>query len=103
VEDRDPVGQLFGLVQVLRGEQHGRALVGELLDGVPHLDPGLRVETGGRLVEEHHRRVAHEAHGDVEPAPHTARVGRHLPPAGPRQRESGQQPVSDRARVLEVP
>src|SRR5215204_973231 len=25
VEDRDPVGEVFGLVQVLGGEQHGRA------------------------------------------------------------------------------
>src|SRR6266545_3779457 len=28
VEDRDPVGELFGLVQVLRGQQHRRALPG---------------------------------------------------------------------------
>src|SRR6266540_3177306 len=50
VEDRDPVGQLFGLVQVLRGEQHRRALPGELFDAVPHFDASLRVEPGGRLV-----------------------------------------------------
>src|SRR5512133_2998104 len=38
VEDRDPVGQLFGLVQVLGGEQHRRALPGKLFDAVPHFD-----------------------------------------------------------------
>src|SRR6266540_4526628 len=52
VEDRDPVGELFGLVQVLRGEQHRRALPGELFDAVPHFDASLRVEPGGRLVQE---------------------------------------------------
>src|SRR3984885_823688 len=30
VQDRDPVGELFGLVQVLRREQHCRALPGEV-------------------------------------------------------------------------
>ena len=41
VEDRDPVGELFGLVQILGREQHRRALPGELLDRVPHLDARL--------------------------------------------------------------
>ena len=33
------------------------------------------VEAGGRLVEEQHRRVRHQAGGEVEPATHAARVG----------------------------
>ena len=41
VEDRDPVGELLGLVQVLRREQHRRAAAGELLDRLPHLDARL--------------------------------------------------------------
>ena len=35
VEDRDPVGESFGLLQVLRREQHRRAVSGEFLDGLP--------------------------------------------------------------------
>src|SRR5215218_11210137 len=68
LEDRDPVGELFGLVQVLGGEQHRRALPGELLDAVPYLDAPLGVEPGGRLVEEDDRRIPDEAHGDVQAA-----------------------------------
>src|ERR671912_24627 len=32
LQDRDPVGELFGLVQILGGEQHRRALPGEVFD-----------------------------------------------------------------------
>src|SRR5581483_3304737 len=35
------------------------------------------VETGGRLVEEEHRRAADEAHRDVETPAHAARVRPH--------------------------
>jgi hypothetical protein len=68
VEDRDPVGQLLGLLQILGGEQHRRALPGELFDAVPYLDAGLgsspvigsfRTITGGfptRLMARSRRR-----------------------------------------------
>src|SRR5215469_17196941 len=79
VEDRDPVGELFGLVQVLRCQQHRRALLGEFLDGLPHLDARLGVEPGRRLVEEDDRRIPDEAHRDVEAAAHATRIRRHLP------------------------
>ena len=103
VEDRDPVGELFGLVQVLRREQHRRAVLGELLDGLPHLDAPLGVEPGRRLVEEDDRRIPDEAHRDVEAAAHATRVRRHLPRRRVGQREAVEQVVRDRARVLEVP
>src|ERR1700689_3013785 len=57
VEDRYLVGKLFGLVEVLSREQHGRAALDQLLDGLPHLDARLRVQTGRRLVEEDDRRI----------------------------------------------
>src|SRR3984885_935006 len=62
VQDRDPVGELFGLVQVLRREQHCRALPGEFPDGLPHLEARLGIEPGRRLVQEDHRRIPDEAH-----------------------------------------
>ena len=83
VDDRDPVGELVGLVEVLGGEQH-RAPVGhETPDGVPHLAAGARVEAGGRLVEEDQRWPGDQAGGQVEPAAHAAgerrdRLGRGL-------------------------
>src|SRR4029453_3730581 len=36
-------------------------------------DPALRVETGGRLVEEQHRRSVHDRAGDHQPLRHAAR------------------------------
>ena len=41
--------------------------------------PAARVETGSRLVEEDHLRVADQRHREVEPAPHPAGVRRHRP------------------------
>ena len=102
VQDRDPVGELLGLVEVLGGQQHGRAALGELLHRLPHLDARLRVEPGGRLVEEDDRRVADQAHRDVESAAHAARVRRRPAVAGIGEREAGEQVVGDRARVLQV-
>ena len=103
VEDRDPVGELFGLVQILRREQHRRAVLGEFLDGLPHLDARLGVEPGRRLVEEDDRRIPDEAHRDVEAAAHATRVCRHLPRGRVGQRETIEQAIRDRAWVLEVP
>jgi hypothetical protein len=102
VQDRDAVGKLLGLIEVLGGQQHGRAALGELLDCLPHLDPRLWVQAGGRFVEEDDRRVADQAHRDVQPAPHAARVRRRLAVPGVGERETGEQAVGDRTRVLQV-
>ena len=57
VDHRDRVGEPVGLVEVLRGQQHGRALGDEPLDRLPQREPAARVEAGRRLVEEQHRRA----------------------------------------------
>ena len=75
----DPVGEVFGLLQILRREQNGRALLGKFLDGLPHLDSRLWVEPGSRLVEKDDRRFSDEAHRDIEAAAHSTRIRRHLP------------------------
>jgi hypothetical protein len=103
VEDGDLVGELFGLVQVLGGEQHGGALAGELPDRLPHLDAPLRVEPGRRLVEEDHRRIPGQAHRDVETSTHSPGVRRHPPLGSVGEGETLQQVIRDPARVLEVP
>ena len=69
-EDQDPVGQLLGLVQVVGGQQdRGVLQVGQAVHEVVELAPGVRVEPGGRLVEEQHLRPPDDADGHVEPAP----------------------------------
>jgi hypothetical protein len=74
VYDSDPVGELIGLVEVLRGEQYRSAFGGEGSDDVPDLVAAARVEAGGRLVEEDQIRRDDDAGRDVERAPHAPRV-----------------------------
>ena len=78
-EDQDPVGQLLGLVEVMRGEQdRGVLQAGQPLHQLVELPARLGVEAGGRLVEEQQLRASDDADRHVEPAPLTARERREL-------------------------
>ena len=55
-DERQPVAAL-GLVHVVRGHEHRRALGREAVDLVPELAAAHRVDAGGRLVEEQQRRL----------------------------------------------
>src|SRR5262245_30434328 len=70
VEDRDPIGEMIRLVQVLRGEEDRDAARGETADDLPYVAAGARVEAGGRLVEEDQVWVADQGHREIKPAPH---------------------------------
>ena len=67
VHDRDPVAQRLGLVEVVRGEHHGATVGVDLRQQVPEVAARLRVERGGRLVEEHHLGVVDQGAGDRQP------------------------------------
>src|SRR5690606_20486944 len=67
-DDAAPVGELLGLVEVVRGEQDARALVAEAADELPELAPRLGVEARGRLVEEEQLGAPDDAEGDVDAA-----------------------------------
>ena len=103
VQDGDPVGELLGLVEVLRGQQHRRAVRGQVAHRLPHLQARLGVQPRGRLVEEDHRRVADQAHRDVEPAAHATGVGGHPAVGGLGQLEPGEQRVGDAPGIRQVP
>ncbi len=75
VDDRDPVGQQVGLIQVLGGQQDGGPGRGEPPHGIPRDHAAGEVETGRRLVQEQDARPGHQAGGQVEAPPHAARVG----------------------------
>jgi hypothetical protein len=79
VDHRHPLGETVGLVEVLGREQHGRAFPRDPAHQLPHLVPAPRIEPGGGLVEEQDLRNRHQAGGDVDPPPHPARIGPHLP------------------------
>src|SRR5262245_1480188 len=73
VDDRDAVAEAFGLLHVVRREEHRAA--GGLEDGdpLPELEPALRIEAGRRLVEEQDLGVPGERAGDGQPLPLAAR------------------------------
>ena len=75
VHDDDAVGQLVGLLEVLRGEEHGRAVLHEVADDRPHRQAAARVQARGGLVEDEQARPADEGAGEVEASAHAARVG----------------------------
>ena len=102
VDHDDVVGEAVGLFEVLRREQHRGAFGDELLDDPPEVGAALRVETGGRLVEEEHLGPVHERGREVEPAPHAAAVGAHGAGGGVGEIEALEQLVVAGAQRLRV-
>src|SRR5450830_215380 len=56
VDNRDAVTDGLRLLHGVRRQQDAAAVTSHRLDPVPQLAPGLRVEAGGRLVEEQQER-----------------------------------------------
>jgi len=83
VQDRDAVGELLGLHEVLGGEQHGHAVpLRQAGHGGPELVPAAWVEAGRRLVEEEQLGPGDQAGRQVKAAAHAAGVGLHQAAAG---------------------
>jgi len=82
VDDRDPIGEPVGLLQILGGQKHRRAGVDQLTDQRPEVAAAGRVQAGGRLIQEQHPGAADQAGGQVQPPPHPAGVGLDLPVGG---------------------
>ena len=77
----------------------------QLLDHLPEVVAARRVEAGGGLVEEQHRRPVHERGGQVEPAAHAAGVGPRRAVGGvgepePLEQLVGPRPASRSAREV---
>ena len=72
VDDHEPIAELLGLVHVVGGEEQRGALLLEAEQPVPEDVAGLRVEAGGRLVEEQDARIVDQRPGDREAALHAA-------------------------------
>jgi hypothetical protein len=51
-DHRHPVGQRLSLLHVVRGKQDGGSLAAQVADDLPCIPARVRVEPGGRLVEE---------------------------------------------------
>ena len=74
VDDREPIAELVGFLQVLRREEDRRPALVDAADLVPDRQPAGGVQPGRRLVEEEHLGLVHERRGKVEPALHAAGV-----------------------------
>ena len=57
----------LGFVHVMRGDEKGEPLGGELMDLFPKIAPRLRIDARGRLVEQEQLRLVNEAGGEREP------------------------------------
>ena len=57
----------LGLVHVMGRNQHRHAVVGEPMDLVPEVAARLRVDAGGRLVEQQQLGLVHHRGGQREP------------------------------------
>ena len=87
VDDPDAVAEDVRLLEVLRGQEDGDAvLLREPADLLPERVRALRVEAGGRLVEEEEARPVDEREREVEAALHAAGVRR--APCGRRRRQA---------------
>ena len=62
----DPVGEALGLLDVVGGQQDRGARPAQVVDQVPGVMPGRRVEARGRLVEEQQIGRADDAEGEVQ-------------------------------------
>jgi len=82
---------MVGLLQVLRGEQHRDTVRDQPADHHPHIGPAARVKPRCRFVQVQHPGVADQAGGQVQPAPHPARVGLRRAPGGVGELEAGEQ------------
>jgi hypothetical protein len=93
VDDRDPLGDLVGFLQVLGGEQHRGAERGDLADQLPHVAPAARVQARRGLIEEQQLRGHDQAGPDVQPTAHPARIGADQAVGSVGQAEGGEQVI----------
>src|SRR5881296_200238 len=75
VDDRDPLAELVRLFHVLGREEDRHVLLPvQAAQVLPHRDPRLRVEAGGRLIQEQDPRVMYEPGTEIQSPAHPARV-----------------------------
>ena len=74
-EQRDPVAHALHAVEQMRRQQHRDVAMLEIADDLQQLQRRLRIEAGGRLVQDRDLGVLHQDFGEPEPLAHAAREG----------------------------
>ena len=110
VEQDDVVGHGGGLVEVVKDDPDGDAVVvGEILDEVEELRLVAQVEVVGRLVEQEDAGVLREAGGQPDPlpfAPESSSTGRSaiaVTPVSSMARAIAREPSASRSPVIAQP
>ena len=99
VDDREPVAEAVGLLEVVRRQEQRHALGLQPPQLLPERGARGRVDAGRGLVEEQQARPVHEPAGQVDAPAHAARVRAHLPVGGLHEPEQDEQLVGARARL----
>ena len=73
IEQRDAVADALDPLEQMRRQQDAHPAVLEIANDREQFDGRLRIETGGRLIEDRDLRLLHEDFGKCEPLPHAAR------------------------------
>jgi hypothetical protein len=100
IDNEDLGGELVGLVEVLRGEQHVRAGRHQSANGLPKVDPTPRIQAGGGLIEQQQAGRSHQAGSEVQAASHATGVGTDQPVGVARQAELLEHPGGCRPSLL---
>ena len=66
VDDHDPVGGLLGLGEIVRGDEHGHPVGGEVAHDLSDELASGHVDAGGRLVEKGDLRSSDQGEGQRE-------------------------------------
>ena len=77
LEQRDAIAYALHLIEQVRGQQHRDAVGLELADQLEEFERRLRIEPGGRLVEDGDLGALDHDLGKPQPLPHAARECRH--------------------------
>ena len=102
LDDRHAVAQFLHLGQLVAGEQHGDAVVGQAADQQAHVAHPGRVQAGGGLVEDQQARTAQQRGGDPQALAHAVRVAADAVPGARGQLDGREHLVDALARAAAV-
>ncbi len=72
IDNRDSLAKLVCLFHVMRRQKNRLTFSVEFAQQIPHRAARLRIEPGGRLVEEQNRRIVHQRAPDLQSLNHAA-------------------------------
>ena len=73
INDGDLVAHLFGLFEIMGGQEDSGACIVKLFHVIPERLSQFHIHACCRLIEDNYRRGMDKCLGDQQPAPHTAR------------------------------